>query len=86
MTTHQHDRIPRQRQDPTPRYVVVRQDPPNLLALRAVAYVCTSVASIVFVVLVAYGYVMVQRLGDTLSQLGGPRPAVTAPAAPGAPR
>lgn len=80
MTTHHYDRMPEQRRErPAPRYVV-RQDPANLLALRAMAYVCTSVASIVFVVLVVYAYVKVQQLGSALSQLGGPSPGVSAPA------
>lgn len=78
MTAYQYeDRLPRQRREP-PRYVV-RQDPGNLLALRAIAYVCTSVASILFVVLAIYGYVKVQQLGAALSQLGGGLPSVSAP-------
>lgn len=85
MTTHHYDRMPEQRRErPAPRYVV-RQDPANLLALRAMAYVCTSVASIVFVVLVVYAYVKVQQLGSALSQLGGPSAGVSAPACTPAP-
>ena len=79
MTTDQYDHMPRQRQErAAPRYVV-RQDPAATCSPSAIAYVCTSVASILFVALVVYGYVKVQQLGTALSQLGGLPAGVSAP-------
>jgi hypothetical protein len=70
-------------QVPTPR------DSGGMVALRVVAYVLTSLASLLFIVLVVYGYVQYQQartaLQDALSGLQPPSVSVPQlPSQPGA--
>ncbi|OLT09578.1 hypothetical protein BJF78_30415 [Pseudonocardia sp. CNS-139] len=68
-------------QVPTPR------DTGAVLVLRVVAYVLTSLASIVFIALVIYGYVQYQQTRAELEGLlgGGLTPSVSLPTFPAAP-
>jgi hypothetical protein len=78
----------RQTQQPRPRPTVVQvpvpQDSGGVLALRCLAYVLTSLASLLFIALVAYGYVQFNRAQTALEDVfgGGEVPTFELPTAP----
>jgi hypothetical protein len=83
--------VPRQqagpRTGPRPRTIIVPpQDPGWMTGLRATAYVLTSLASLLFIALVIYGAVQLNRLGNALEEFGSTVPfSSVAPLDPTAP-
>jgi hypothetical protein len=82
-----HRPAPPPPQRPTIYQVPTPRDSGGMVALRVVAYVLTSLASLLFIVLVIYGYVQLQQLRSSLEDaFGGLQPpAVSVPQFPGQP-
>jgi hypothetical protein len=81
-----HRPVPPPQQRPVIYQVPTPQDSGGMIALRVVAYVLTSLASLLFIALVVFGYVQYQQartaLGDALNGL---QPSVSVPEYPGQP-
>lgn len=63
--------------------IIPPRDGTAMTALRITAYVLTSLASLLFIAVVIYGYVQLGRAQSALEQLGTGFPSVEAPAVPG---
>jgi hypothetical protein len=72
---------------PTIHQVPVPRDSGAILALRVVTYVLTSLASLLFIALVVYGYVQLQQLRTAFEDAFGglATPSVSVPQFPGQP-
>ncbi|MBW0119097.1 hypothetical protein, partial [Pseudonocardia abyssalis] len=68
----------------TKTIIIPPRDGTAMTALRGTAYVLTSLASLLFIAVVIYGYVQLGRAQAALEQLGGGFPSIEAPATPGA--
>jgi hypothetical protein len=89
MTTYQQYSTPQQAPRPKVVQVPVPQDSGGMVALRALAYILTSLASLLFIVLVIYGYVQFRQAQAAVEDLfgagGAPSfemPSFEAPSAP----
>lgn len=67
----------------TKTIIIPPRDGTAMTALRVTAYVLTSLASLLFIAVVIYGYVQIGRAQAALEQLGTGVPSFGAPATPG---
>jgi hypothetical protein len=82
-----HRPVPPPPQRPTIYQVPAPRDSGGMVALRVVTYVLTSLASLLFIVLVIYGYVQLQQARAALDDAlrGLQPPSFSAPEIPGQP-
>ncbi|MFC4944170.1 hypothetical protein [Pseudonocardia sp. GCM10023141] len=64
-----------QQRPPQPQVVRVPRDGSGMAALRVITYILTSLASLLFIVLVVYGYLQLRNIGAALDGLGGGLPS-----------